>query len=192
MLPQYNCTQIRNGLSHSHVDQLLKNNIANPFISICINVWQNVTRDDLFALKPIWCMDHLCTWPHYTYVYTNKRENIQVGCWPPDCQPYMLLNEHVWTYGWEVPVQWGLSWKDGGEGSLHGEVQCIVGNGHMGPSPRLQAEWQTHTTLHTQNITFPQLRWRVVTNKTNILLRLIYITAKATSLSTCYIVSNIY
>ena len=40
-------------------------------------------------------------------------------------------------------------------GCLYGEVQCIIGNGHMG-SPC----GQTDTT---ENITFSQLRWQAVT-----------------------------
>ena len=37
------------------------------------------------------------------------------------------------------------------------DVQCIIGNGHMGtPSP---VDRQTDTC---ENITFPQLRWRLV------------------------------
>ena len=41
-----------------------------------------------------------------------------------------------------------------GPESLYGEVQCILGNGHMG-TPE-QTDRQTETT---ENITFPQLRW---------------------------------
>ena len=40
-------------------------------------------------------------------------------------------------------------------GSLYGEVQCVMCNGHMGPP----VNRQTHTT---ENITFPQFRWRTV------------------------------
>ena len=49
----------------------------------------------------------------------------------------------------DVPVQ---------RGSLYGEVQGIMGNGHMG-TPCEQMDWQTHTT---ENITFQQLSWREV------------------------------
>ena len=41
-------------------------------------------------------------------------------------------------------------------GGLHGEVQCITGNGHTGPH---WTEWPADTC---ENITFPQLCWRVV------------------------------
>ena len=41
---------------------------------------------------------------------------------------------------------------------MRSEVQCIMGNGHVGPTHE-QTEIQTHMT---ENITFPQLRWRVV------------------------------
>ena len=43
-----------------------------------------------------------------------------------------------------------------GLGVRYGEVQCIMDNGHMGPLPPCR---QTDTT---ENITFPQLRWRAV------------------------------
>ena len=45
-----------------------------------------------------------------------------------------------------------------GLGTLHSEVQGIMGNGHM-QSPSGQTEWQTHTT---EIITFPQLHWQAV------------------------------
>ena len=44
----------------------------------------------------------------------------------------------------------------GFRGGLHGEVQCITGNGHTGPH---WTEWPADTC---ENITFPQLCWRVV------------------------------
>ena len=44
-------------------------------------------------------------------------------------------------------------------GSLYSEVQCIMGNGHMGPLPYPVDRKMTDTT---ENITFPQLRWPVV------------------------------
>ena len=42
---------------------------------------------------------------------------------------------------------------------LYGEVQCIMGNGHMGndPSPSEQTDLRTHMI---ENITFLQLRCR--------------------------------
>ena len=43
----------------------------------------------------------------------------------------------------------------GGWDTLYSEVQCIMNNGHMGPSPR------EHTDA-CENITFPQLRLRAV------------------------------
>ena len=44
------------------------------------------------------------------------------------------------------------------EGSLHGGVQCIMGNDHMRAS-LYPVNIQTHMT---ENITFPQLRWQAV------------------------------
>ena len=54
----------------------------------------------------------------------------------------------------EVLYPGGLTW---GGGSLYGKVQCIVGNGHgILPPPNCeQADM-------TENITFPQLRWKAV------------------------------
>ena len=53
---------------------------------------------------------------------------------------------------------WGQGcWELGRGRQLYTEVQCIMGNGHMGPSA--WTEWQTDTC---ENITFPQLHWRVV------------------------------
>ena len=43
-------------------------------------------------------------------------------------------------------------------GFLYGEGQCIMGNGHMGPS-WAQSDWQKDMT---ENIIFSQLCWRVV------------------------------
>ena len=42
-----------------------------------------------------------------------------------------------------------------GEGSLCCEVQCIMGNGNMGPPVNRMTDM-------TENITFPQLCWRAV------------------------------
>ena len=42
-----------------------------------------------------------------------------------------------------------------GQAGVYSKFQCIMGNGHMGPP----VDRHTHTG---ENITFPQLRWRVV------------------------------
>ena len=61
--------------------------------------------------------------------------------------------------GWELPcLMSGVSGGTGAEpggGFMYSEVQCIMGNGHMG-HPCGQTEWQTHVT---ENIAFPQLHW---------------------------------
>ena len=44
-------------------------------------------------------------------------------------------------------------------GSLYGEVQCIMDNGHMGSPPCGQNDLLTDKT---ENTTLPQLRWRTV------------------------------
>ena len=51
---------------------------------------------------------------------------------------------HVWKWG-------GPGWG----GDLYSEVQCIMGNDHIAP----RTECWTETT---ENITSPQLRWRMV------------------------------
>ena len=75
-----------------------------------------------------------------------------MGCQPPPCQPYgrgrrsctvrSKLNKFEYVWGREGEF-------------LHVEVQCIMGNDHMGPL----VNRLTHTT---DNITFSQLRWRAV------------------------------
>ena len=59
--------------------------------------------------------------------------------------------------GWEVPclVSRGQGWS---WGWLYSELQCTMGNGHMG-TPRGETESQKHTT---ENITFPQLHLQAV------------------------------
>ena len=86
--------------------------------------------------------------------------------------------EHVCSLGYQMPLPGGrtravepcteglgpgrsLYIRAGMDlGSLCGEVQCIMGNGQMGPPPPVNR--QTHTT---ENITFVQLRWRAVINE---------------------------
>ena len=48
----------------------------------------------------------------------------------------------------------GLEPKPGGQGACTMMVQCIMGNGHMGPL--------CEQTDITENITFPQLCWLAV------------------------------
>ena len=52
-------------------------------------------------------------------------------------------------------------------GSLYGELQCITGNGHMGTDVPSR---QTHTHT-TENITFPQFRWRPLKTKQTDVMR---------------------
>ena len=47
-----------------------------------------------------------------------------------------------------------VQWRVG----LYSVVQCIMGNGHMGPTPHGQTDTQTNTC---ENITSPQLCWQV-------------------------------
>ena len=74
---------------------------------------------------------------YYCILLHGKQEGIPVGCQQPTPRPYMLHNENVSTYlGTSPSVQLGTRAEDfssGGVGSLYGDVQCIMGNGHMGP-----------------------------------------------------------
>ena len=47
------------------------------------------------------------------------------------------------------------------QGHLYSEVQCIMGNGHETPLP-LPDRMTDLRPDTTENITFPQLRWRAV------------------------------
>ena len=66
----------------------------------------------------------------------------------------------------EGPVHGGLCTKGAlYRGSLYGEVQCIMGNGHM-----WLLLWTERQTDRTENITFQQLHWwAVTTNEKNYL-----------------------
>ena len=61
-------------------------------------------------------------------------------------------------------VQWGPIWTrlnmPGVGGFLYGEVQCIIGNGQW------DLMWTNRPTDMTENITLPQLRWRMVKTST--------------------------
>ena len=66
---------------------------------------------------------------------------------------------HVWegarVGSYHVSCLAGGTGAEPGGGSMYTEVQCTMGNGHMGHSCG-QTEWQTHMT---ENIAFPQLHW---------------------------------
>ena len=65
-----------------------------------------------------------------------RQESIPVGCQPPAWQPVcFIMNKFEHVLG----------------GSMYGKAQCIMGNGHMGPTPLLSTDADT-----TENITFPQ------------------------------------
>ena len=65
-------------------------------------------------------------------------------------QPYLLRPPDVSTGGGEDPQ---LNKFEGGPGVMHSEVQCIMSGGPVETPP-----W----TDMSENITFPQLRWRAV------------------------------
>ena len=68
--------------------------------------------------------------------------------------------ECVW---WCWGRGWGCRRPCTGVVSLYGEVQCIMGDDYMGPSPvDTMIDWWKVTT---DSITFPQHRGRVVINK---------------------------
>ena len=89
-----------------------------------------------------------------------KQENIPVGCQPPACQPLGGGGMQGWGTGlWplhsEVQVEQVQTCLVRGRVALYGEVQSIMGNGHMRP-PYVNRQNDVHTM---ENITFPQLRW---------------------------------
>ena len=71
-----------------------------------------------------------------------------------------------------VPVQSGPSWTSLNmpRGSLYGEVQCIMGNDHMGPP----VDRQTHRRLKTFH---SLLRWQAVTRMTWKVIEYTYLVA---------------
>ena len=79
------------------------------------------------------------------------------------CQ-YWSWSEKVWTgLQWWPPDVTSKGWCQGypwspmsqGQAGVYSKFQCIMDNGHMGPP----VDRHTHMS---ENITFPQLRWRVV------------------------------
>ena len=81
----------------------------------------------------------------------------------------MCWGEQIWTVlqWWPPDVTnrgslWGPIQRGTGDqgGSPYNELQCIMGNDPMG-LPCGQNNWLLETDM-TENITFPQLRWRVV------------------------------
>ena len=93
---------------------------------------------------PLACANHTCF---------NSQQMSALVAGGPSC-------EYTWTsVQWWSPV---LSPAGGLHSEvpcpsrvrLYSEIQCIMGNGHMGPPL-----W---TDRHYWKITFPQLRWRVV------------------------------
>ena len=62
-----------------------------------------------------------------------------------------------------VPVQSGPMF--GGRGSPYGEVQYIMGTGHIGPRHPVDKMTDAQAD-RIENTTFPQLCWRVVNIKT--------------------------
>ena len=70
-----------------------------------------------------------------------KQESIPVECQSPACQLYVPHNEVQVEQAWTYPS--GHSQSPAQRDSLSGEVQCFMGNGHMGPSAYGQNDRQT-------------------------------------------------
>ena len=83
---------------------------------------------------------------------SNESEVPCRGCWR---QEVSVRRNPMSVRG--VPVQWGPMSKGGG--FLYSEIQCTIGNGHMGPPLPLVTDWWTDMT---GNITSPQLCWWAV------------------------------
>ena len=67
-------------------------------------------------------------------------------------------SEQVWTgLQWWKPARGGSLPHVGGGEVLYSEAQCIMGNGHMVHSHPVDRQ-----ALNSENITFPQRRWRAV------------------------------
>ena len=118
----------------------------------------------------------LIVWEGYYWGFFFKdlisQESIPVGCLSPACQPYMRRwSPDVSTRGSRQVNKFEQVSIDGHQMSLAGVggphvpmalysvVQCITGNGDMGPSFP-PTEWQTDIC---EIITFPQFRWLAVT-----------------------------
>ena len=93
--------------------------------------------------------DSVATWCQYPGALCSEVSS--------DCYQMSLVEGRT-RAGWGEALS-AISGRGGwdGGGALYCEVQCIMGNGHMG-TPSL---W----TDTTENITFPQLHWRAVTIK---------------------------
>ena len=87
----------------------------------------------------------------------NMSEQVpSLGHQIPPAQGPCTVRSHVWGcqgLGGQCTLRFHVQ-----GGSLFGEVQCIMGNGRITPPPSC-TEWLTDTT---ENITFPEFRWRVV------------------------------
>ena len=106
------------------------------------------------------------------YITKQNQKNIPVGCVQPVCQPYVLrppdvstdrdaqVNkfEEVFSVCHQIsltgaPISHirggGGGW---GKGGLYSEVQCIIGNGHIGiPPPWTECLTDGETRLETSS-----------------------------------------
>ena len=83
------------------------------------------------------------------YITRNHSSRIRTTRLPTICASVSTICQHQGVPVWGEPglwvsVLWGSSWTiltlSGGVGSLCGEVQCIMANGHMGPSVNRQTD----------------------------------------------------
>ena len=65
----------------------------------------------------------------------------------------VIHNEHI--RGWGLQVEQDRTCLE--DMGVYDKVECLMGNGHMGP-PQPLTDRQTHTI---ENVTFPQMHWRV-------------------------------
>ena len=98
---------------------------------------------------------------------SNRHQVSALGGWPVVNKFEQFSSDHhqmsLTGNPCEVPIQRGLgAWGLGG--SLVSEVQCTMGNGHMGfPCGQNDRQMDRHNWKHYQNITFLPLRWWAVT-----------------------------
>ena len=83
-----------------------------------------------------------------------KQESISVKCKPPACQPY-VLNKRTCLNKFEHLRRMSLYSEVPGQGkgrSVYAEVQCLMGDGHVGAP--LWKEWLTGEQAQMKTLAF--------------------------------------
>ena len=123
-----------------------------------------------------WNPQAVATRKHSSRIHTTPLQTVCASVVTTRCSwrggPQMNKFEQVSSDGHQMSQAGGRVWGGGnvwypGWTDLYSEVQCIMGNGHIWGAPPL-TEWRTDTT---ENITFPQHRWRAVNIKAKYLKR---------------------